>query len=203
MIELYEKAAQEAFDNAKDMLDEAEILLQKKRFARSVAISVLASEEFAKSMFYKFRSLGIVSEKETLEFESAINDHKPKIKTFRKYIATTSILSENAERVRRLILDQKMSMLELMKTFENEMVQDEAWKIFENANQTKKRAFYVEVSNNKVLSPKHVVTEQDARKTLEILRQKAIPRFMIFLKESDASLERKKVNLPSLFQGID
>lgn len=190
MIELYEKGARAAFENAKDLLDDAEILLTKKRFARSFALSILASEEFAKSMIYKFRSLGLVSEDERQDFDRAILDHKPKLKVFRKYLALTSIISQNPERVRRAVVDEKKSIIELVESLQKEMFQDEVWKIFERANEMKQRGFYVEVSGNKILSPKHTVKEEDARKTLGILRQKAIPRFLFFLEQTEADLNR-------------
>ena len=160
MIELYEKAASAAYENAIDLIDDADILIAKRKFARAQALLVLACEEFAKMMLYKFYSVGIVKQEEFKEFENAIINHTPKIKLFKKLIAGTSVVSQNKEKVRDMVLNQKKSIREVLESLQKEMEEDEVWRIFETANQAKKAAFYVEVSSNKLSIPKNVISEE-------------------------------------------
>ncbi len=48
MIEIYEKAAKATFENAIDLLDEADLLYEKEKYARAHAHADLAAEELAK-----------------------------------------------------------------------------------------------------------------------------------------------------------
>lgn len=201
MNELYEKAAKAAFENAKDLIDDAELLLTRRRYARSKALLVLASEEFAKLVLYKVYSYGLISAEEEKEFEKAIRDHTPKIKIFTKLMSDLSVALQHKDKVIELALNQKKDIAGILETLKEEIAQDEIVGIFETANQVKKAAFYVDISGNKVLLPKDVVTEEDCRKTIKILREKAILRFKYFLDQKDSDVRKTVEKFPSLFEG--
>ena len=152
-------------------------------------------------MLYKFYSVGIVKQEEFKEFENAIINHTPKIKLFQELIAGTSVVSQNKEKVRDMVLNQKKSIREVLESLQKEMEEDEVWRIFETANQAKKAAFYVEVSSNKLSIPKNVISEELVRKTIKALREKAIFRFRFFLKSKASDFAKAYANTPSLFQG--
>ena len=50
---MLQTAAEKAFENSRDLLEDSKILFKKKKYARAFALSVTAAEEYAKSFEFK------------------------------------------------------------------------------------------------------------------------------------------------------
>ena len=96
MDSLADQGARQALDNARDLSNGAELLFNKRRYARSFALSVLSVEETGKSYLYKLASLGDL----TLEQARRISiDHSQKLGTILLIIGLGLMTNETFERM--------------------------------------------------------------------------------------------------------
>jgi AbiV family abortive infection protein len=63
----YEEFAEICYENALNILDNAKILFQARKYARSYALAVIATEELNKALFFKLVSAGVMSLKDGLD----------------------------------------------------------------------------------------------------------------------------------------
>ena len=60
-LEHYEEFEKVCFSNSLDILDDAKILFDREKYARSFALCVMAAEELNKALFFKLVSAGVMS----------------------------------------------------------------------------------------------------------------------------------------------
>lgn len=186
MIEIYEKAAKATFENAIDLLDEADLLYEKEKYARAHALAVLAAEELAKSAVYRFRSAGLVSEAELKEFETVLLDHTLKLTAFTSYGMALIMLREDPRELLRAWEEAQFRIMDLQKFVKpiKGSIAELVMRIFGSGNPTKKRAFYVEVKEVKLFTPKTSIEPELARQSIEIVHM-TVPYFKHALEMTD------------------
>lgn len=64
MIALYEDAALKSYENTLDLQKDAELLFDKKQYARAYALSVLSIEELSKAFLFKAVSEGKIGKQD-------------------------------------------------------------------------------------------------------------------------------------------
>jgi AbiV family abortive infection protein len=123
-----------AYNNAVELLEEAEILFEKDKFPRAYALAFTALEEIAKSQLAADVYTGFITEE---EFQECYRDHKKKI----------SRMAWATEDARRYLDAPEGDYVDVEEpTFVNRM-----------------DAMYVSLNNKKVASPSDVIDASAAR----------------------------------------
>ena len=91
----------ECWDNANNLLKDAEILLKRKRYSSSFFLSYTALEEFGKYLFVCDYINGIVSDD---EFKKSFSDHKIKIAYAH---SNAELKKENGKMTATIVYDEK------------------------------------------------------------------------------------------------
>lgn len=204
--ELYEEAALSAYDNSLDLLQEAEILHNNSKYARTYALCVLAAEEFSKSFLYKCQSVGLISDK---DFMKDLRKHHEKIfHSIHLLISAYHIANYGREIDDAISRDKSetdhskhLYPLALMDSIVKTMKKENIIKIFKAASTRKIYSFYVDIQDSKVLVPSKCISAKMAREILEILKS-YLPGFEVILGSDDEGFKEIVKHIdPQIYSG--
>lgn len=160
---LYARGSAEAYRNSKDLLEDAEVLYEAKRYARAYALGVLSAEEFSKAYVYK----GISKEwgvKYDAVFRNSLRKHKAKIGMFRIIASITYSLYSNPENW-PVVESGRLPERSKWDTPKAEKI----WKLFEKSQRLKEDALYVRVKGKSFTTPRKQITWQMSRDVLDFM----------------------------------
>jgi len=176
MDKQYEDLARAAYENCKDLLVEANLLFDNQAYPRSYSLSILAVEEFAKSILCKVYAAGIITDK---RFVKDLQNHRVKLVHFIRIAAATLEMSERKAELNKLIEEEeekkrksqkRRPMMEMLATILNDPVKlERISRVFSNANSLKKDGFYVGLVGGKIIKPSEKISEERAKEALDIL----------------------------------
>lgn len=154
--------------NAEEMIEEADILINNKRFARAYSLYQLAIEEVGKSnlLLQLIFDLKMGRKVDTIALNKEFTFHQAKSKSSKVF--------EKAAMLLMLSRSQEGSAQKREKQFFEEI--EEIDKEDSNTlNDNKNNSLYVGVENGKFISPKHIITEEMALNlgTKALIRTKA------------------------------
>lgn len=163
---LYAQGCADAFQNSKNLLDEAIILYNAGSFQRAYALGVLSAEEFAKAFVYKGFADGWVKPDKVALYRHALTTHKAKVGMFKILASLTYSLFSNPENWPIIesgnLPDGKR---------QDRKKAERIWKMFEQAEDLKLDAIYVDIRDGKVKSPKKAITWQMAKEILDFMTE--------------------------------
>ncbi|MCH7560058.1 MAG: AbiV family abortive infection protein [Thaumarchaeota archaeon] len=200
---LYKNAALEAYNNSIELLKEAEILFNSSKYARSYALSIFGLEEFAKSFMFKCMSFDIIKDR---DFHSDIRKHREKmfhaihiVAAFYELVRLNHII-EYSRKIDEKEPDHSKHVFPKLVKIKKEPT-DKIVKMLKNAHNKRLYAIYVDLKNNKVITPQKVVNE-DGAKDLLVLLGSVIPGFDVILEEGKEKFQETISLLdPQIFSG--
>lgn len=166
-----------SIDNAKSLIEDAELLLKHRRFARTFVISQLASEEIGKAfilynLYMALKIDGIPIDHKKIR--KAFYDHKSK--TFEATMADFMIVSE----MRLSEEEEKVAVEALCK----EIVRGR-----EEYNTLKNRGLYISFEDGKFLKPEDSISKNEAVNSLKKAKERHKMTYKIAKREVDFDLD--------------
>lgn len=166
--------------NASELVSEAKLLFENKKYARSFFLSTIAIEETSKrDVLWEAILLG-EDEKQWKRFWNKFRNHDVKLaRMLQDYITTRSNRKENTP-------------LEIVREYLTEMKKAEGEA--KEANLVKQWAMYVDVVDGKAVSPSQIIGRKAASKTLKLAQQhlEIHRRFKPTAQELESRLSFKK-----------
>jgi AbiV family abortive infection protein len=141
-IKEIEEAQLKVLDNARELIDEAEILFDHSKYARAYTLAHLAAEELAKLETLLSCEKAIVIGKPIEWKDATINQHKPKIHKI--------IWDEIFLNIPPIVLSER-------KTY------DQRINLIDKYNDLKNMSLYTGESNGAFLKPSEIIREDHAR----------------------------------------
>ncbi|WP_118950497.1 AbiV family abortive infection protein [Taibaiella helva] len=167
-LEELKRGCKITIENAEEMIEEADILINNKRFARAYTLYQLGIEEVGKSnlLLQLIFDLKIGRKVDAKALNKEFKFHQAKSKS--------SIVFEKAALLLMLSTSQEGSAQERVKQFfeESEKVDKENANML---NDNKNKSLYVGIENGKFISPKYIITTEMALnlRTKALIRTKA------------------------------
>jgi AbiV family abortive infection protein len=169
----YHELSEASFENAKELMEESELLLNNDRYARSYALAVLSLEEFAKSLMWKEYNLKCQRYKhEALEFPKTygklITQHKIKQSLFLSSLVFRRLMKE--------MIDQKVHGQPTKEGINRKVLElDSLLSKIANLEIDKQNAFYVNIHQGKISVPKDSVNRENCDVLVKVLRESVDP----------------------------
>lgn len=166
-------------DNAKSLIEDAQLLFSNNRIARTFVLSQLANEEIGKAfiLYNLYMSLKIEGEKiEYKKIKKDFFDHKSK--TFEATMADFLI---GCNKIRTLKKSTKLKIADKILT--------EIKKGENEYNDLKNKGLYVSFLQNKFVSPNGSISIEDAKSALLKAKDRLNVTFLMAKREVDFDLE--------------
>lgn len=175
----YFEAIRKSLANARELIDEAEILVQNKKIARAYTLFQLSIEEVGKAFLtFNFVLNGdIDNAAEIREFDSAFINHKAKTKFSQGLDFMFALMSEKTPDTKKIL--------------ENFMEQRDKVNI---SNNYKNYSLYTSLIDNKFYMPSEIITEQqlsDIAYYAKLRLSIANPFFTLGIENFDALYETR------------
>ncbi len=169
-MNVYERAAWASYENCLDLLDDANILVERSKFPRAYALTILAAEEFCKSYLYKCLSAGLTGKG---KIKKIVPYHDEKIFRFIHLMVNPTTMAIHHSEIEEAMTHDKDEpdhskhlYLEVMKRVHLESLGIVRWltSTFKHAEILKLRALYVDLRRGNVLVPKDAVQVATVKK---------------------------------------
>jgi len=168
-VRLLNEAANAAFQNSVDLLEEAKILSQQRKWARSYALTVLAAEQFTKSFEFKCEQAG----------RNLPPVPKKGIHGFRLQRFTFLLIAQHLMSVGQHNFLAKLACAPLREA-DRKFIRSVYVMLGKDADKRKEAAFYVDL-NGKVRIPSKEVQKKECEETIKLMEGilKNKPNFLI------------------------
>jgi AbiV family abortive infection protein len=175
----YQELSEASFENAKELMEESELLLNNDRYARSYALAVLSLEEFAKSLMWKLYNLKCQRYKhEDLEFPKMLTKQITQHGTKQAIFLFNLVLGQMMEGA----LDQKLNGQPIKEAIDRKTSElDALLSKIANLEIDKQHAFYVDFREGRIGIPKDSVNKEKCVVLLKVLRESVDP-FEMFVR---------------------
>jgi AbiV family abortive infection protein len=169
----YQELSEASFENAKELLEESELLLNNDHYARSYALAVLSVEEFAKSLMWKIYNLKCQRYKhEDLEFPKMLTKQITQHGSKQAIFLSNLVLGRMMEGA----LDQKLNGQPIKEAIDRKASElDALLSKIANLEIDKQNALYVDICEGKISIPKNSVNKEKCLVLLKVLRESVDP----------------------------
>lgn len=213
MSEITKDVVKETIVNAKELLEEAEILFEKGKYPRTYVLAVLSAEEFSKAFLYRAVLAGIINyeriSKDLLNHDKKLYHEIHVISGMYAYLVMRDRLLESLEHDKgkphseHEFLNEMSHGLYHVLLDEKHPLHKEFTRILDSlkgAHQKKKKALYVEINDHIISRPKDAVTQEEAKYLIELLNNQS-PHFSTIIDFDDERFAKMVVWLhPELFR---
>jgi hypothetical protein len=184
-------AADEAFRNSVDLLEEAKLLRDHGKWARSYALAVLAAEEFTKSFEFKCREVGF-----NLSKVPTKGVHQFRLKRFELLLIVPHLMSVGSYN-----LLAKFAGVPLRNP-DRQFIKSVRVTFGPNAQGKKNSAFYVDLTNGQLQVPSKQIRKDDCQQVISLMTEVVSKKPVFLITEGEKLKSALTMNFLPLFNTV-